>query len=145
MSQIMKTLLNRMGFGNIYQASDGADALKIFKSTALDVILVDWEMPYLNGIDFVRMVRTSTDSPNPYIPIIMVSGYSELSRIVEARDAGVNEFIVKPISASLVYSRLATIIEKPRPYVHAKPFFGPCRRRKAMENFQGPDRRANAA
>ena len=49
MSQIMKTLLNRMGFGNIYQASDGADALKIFKSTALDVILVDWEMPYLNG------------------------------------------------------------------------------------------------
>ena len=78
------------------------------------------------------MVRSGEDSPNPYVPIIMLTGHTELHRVCEARDAGVNEFLAKPISAKALYSRVASIIEFPRPFIRTKSYFGPCRRRRNL-------------
>ena len=70
---------------------DAAEAFKKLKSTGADLILTDWRMEPLDGLDFVRLVRKARDTPNPYIPIITVTGHTETSRVKEARDAGVTE------------------------------------------------------
>ena len=89
-----------------------------------DVIIVDWQL------DFVRLVRTAKDSPNPYVSIIMPSGYTEYGRVIEARDAGANEFLAKPISAKALYQRFAAIIDNPRLFIRTKHYFRPDRRRQ---------------
>jgi DNA-binding response OmpR family regulator len=90
-------------------------------------------------------VRTAKDSPNPYVPIIMLSGFTEHRRITEARDAGINEFLAKPISAKSIYQRVATIIDNPRPFIRAKNFFGPDRRRQNLGPPRNvPERRQDA-
>lgn len=141
MRAIIKVILTGLGFVRIFEAEDGAEAFRVFRGSSVDVALIDWEMPILNGIEFVRMIRTSDESPNPFAPLIMVSGHSERRRVVEARDAGVNEFIVKPVSAQLVYSRLVSVIERPRPFIRVNHFFGPDRRRRRPDSFRGNERR----
>ena len=142
MRKIVRILLQGLGVRNVIEAEDGVDAFREFRTRSVDIILVDWEMPILDGIEFIRMVRSSSDSPNPFVSMIMLSGHSEFKRIVEARDAGVNEYVVKPLSAQTLYTRLVSIIEKPRPFVRTKQFFGPDRRRKISDKFGGNERRS---
>jgi len=86
-------------------------------------------MELLDGLDFVRLVRTAKDSSNPYVPIIMLSGYTEYGRVIEASDAGMNEFLAKPISAKALYQRFAANIDNLRPFIRTKHYFRPDRRR----------------
>ncbi len=103
-------------------------------------------MEPLDGLDFVRLVRTAKDSANPYVPIIMLTGYTEYRRVVEARDAGVNEFLAKPISARALYQRFASIIDNPRSFIKTKNYFGPDRRRQNLSAPRGvPERRKDTA
>ena len=136
MTRLVCEILNAIGIRNVVAVSDGAKAFKELKHFLADVIIVDWNMQPLDGLDFVRLVRTAKDSPNPYIPIIMLSGFTEYRRITEARDAGVNEYLAKPISAKAIYQRFVSIIDNPRPFIRTKNFFGPCRRRQDL----GPPR-----
>ena len=94
----------------------------------------------MDGLEFTRKVRLSRESPNVFTPIIMVSGHSERGRIIAARDTGVNEFVVKPISAQSLFDRIQAVIERPRPFVRVKRYFGPDRRRKTVEHG-GEERR----
>lgn len=80
-------------------------------------------------------------STHPFVPVIMVTGHSEKSRVYEALNAGVNEFLVKPVSAKGLYSRLISVIERPRPFVRSKTFFGPDRRRRADPTYRDAERR----
>jgi DNA-binding response OmpR family regulator len=112
--------------------------MRLFKP---DLILVDWVMAPIDGIEFVRMVRMAKDSFNPYVPIIMLTGYTEVRRVEEARDVGVNEFLAKPISAKSLYMRIAKIIREPRPFVRTKTYFGPDRRRLVTREYKGKERR----
>ena len=89
------------------------------------------------------MVRTSPNSPNPFVPIIMLTGYTHVDHVRQARDAGVNEFLAKPVSVKAILTRLISVIEHPRPFVRTKYYFGPCRRRRVDDEYQGPERRAN--
>src|ERR1700761_9036360 len=88
------------------------------------------------------MLRNSPDSKNPYLPIVMMTGHSEKSRVVEARDAGVTEFIAKPLTAKSVLERLQAVIYRPRPFVRTATYFGPDRRRRDDPAHVGPWRRA---
>ena len=142
MRKLVTALLHALGFKQVREAIDGADAFKEMKLSPPDIVICDWVMSPLDGIDFVRLIRTAPDSPNPYVPIIMLTGHSEKHRVTEARDAGVNEFLIKPISAKSLYSRIYTIIEKPRPFIKTKTYFGPDRRRKKDSKYKGPERRA---
>src|ERR1700761_7580061 len=88
------------------------------------------------------MLRNSPDSKNPYLPIVMMTGHSEKSRVVEARDAGVTEFVAKPLTAKSVLERLQAVIYRPRPFVRTANYFGPDRRRREDPAYGGPWRRA---
>jgi len=144
MTALVVEILLALNVRDVVSVSDAAKAFTELKHFCPDVILVDWNMQPLDGLDFVRLVRTAKDSPNPFVPIIMLSGYTEYRRVTEARDAGVNEFLAKPISAKSIYQRMISIIDNPRPFIRTKNYFGPCLRRQD----QGPplgkaDRRAD--
>jgi len=143
MRHLMKTILRSLGVGTIAEADDGSDALKLLRTIPADVVFTDWMMEPLDGPDLTRMVRTGSDIDNPFVPIIMLTGHSEMGRVVEARDAGVTEFLAKPVSADKVYHRLQQIIERPRTFIKTRRYTGPDRRRKAVD-YTGKERRKDA-
>lgn len=98
-------------------------------------------MEPLDGLEFTRLIRTDKNSPNPMVPIILLTGHTEMSRVVEARDTGINEFLAKPISARGLYSRICMIIEDPRAFVRTDNYFGPDRRHQSNSGFGGVERR----
>jgi two-component system chemotaxis response regulator CheY len=144
MTVVLRGVLRALGCRNTVIASDGAQALKMMRLANPDIVITDWEMQPIDGVEFAKMVRTASDSTNPLVPIIMLSGHSEARRVLAARDAGINEFVVKPVSASNLLSRIQSVIERPRPFIKTKTFFGPDRRRKQLP-YAGPDRRAGGA
>lgn len=142
MRLIIKSILLALGCKHIKEAGDGAVAFKEMQNFPCDLIIVDWYMEPLDGLDFVRLVRTAKDSRNPYVPIIMLSGFTEYRRVAEARDAGVNEFLAKPVSVESLGNRIKSLINNPRPFIRTKNYFGPCRRRTNMGPPKGmADRR----
>jgi len=140
MRALVKTILHALGSKNCHEAGDGADAFKELRHFPADIIICDWNMSPLDGLDFVKLVRTGGDSPNPFVPIIMLTGHTEMAKVLEARDSGVHEFLAKPISARSLYSRIRTIIERPREFIKAKYYFGPDRRRSESK-WSGAERR----
>jgi PleD family two-component response regulator len=146
MRVIIKSIMHALGCRHVREAGDAAAAFKEMQSFPADVVVVDWHMEPLDGLDFVRLIRTAKDSPNPFVPIIMLSAYTEHRRVAEARDAGVNEFLAKPISAAGMARRIVAIINNPRQFISTRKYFGPCRRRKDVGPPRGtPDRRVQSA
>jgi CheY-like chemotaxis protein len=143
MRKLVVTILQAFGAAQIYECADGQSAWSIARETNPDVVFVDWMMDGMSGIELARMMRTSPASPNPFVPIVMLTGYTKLDHVIQARDAGVNEFLAKPVSVKAILSRLISVIEHPRPYVRTKGYFGPCRRRHARDEYSGPERRTN--
>lgn len=140
MRVILKNVLYALGVKDITEAGTGDDALKILQTTGIDIVFADNLMEPMNGIELVRKIRAGENDINPFTPVIMVSGYSDLVHIMEARDAGINEFLAKPVSAKLVYMRICSVIENPRSFVSSEEFFGPDRRRRKLQ-IEGADRR----
>ncbi|MBC8241930.1 MAG: response regulator [Alphaproteobacteria bacterium] len=141
MRALVKSILHALGVRSVHEAIDGADAFKELRHFPADLIICDWNMEPLDGLDFVRLVRTGADSPNPYVSIIMLTGHTELNRVLEARDTGVHEFLAKPISAKKLYSRIKAIIEHERKFIKAGRYFGPDRRRRVDPSYSGGERR----
>jgi len=142
MRSLIRTVLRVLGCDHVAEAANGIEVLRLLKAGQNpDTIITNWEMPKLDGITLIRMIRDPNESPNPYVPIIMVSAYSEEHRVIQARDAGVSEFLAKPISAQLLYERIVTTIEHPRPFVKSEGFFGPDRRHRQDPLYAGTERR----
>lgn len=142
MRAIVTTVLVGVGVRHLRESRDGAEALEALREWPADVAIVDFQMFPIDGVEFTRMVRNSPSSKNPYLPIVMMTGHSERSRVVEARDAGVTEFVAKPLTAKAVLERLQAVIYHPRSFVRAGGYFGPDRRRKEDATYTGPWRRA---
>ena len=140
---LLRTILHTFGIRDIMEAGDGADALKILRIFPADVVITDWMMETIDGIELTRLIRTGEDSQNPFVPIVMLTGHTETKRVQEARDVGVTEFLAKPISSKMVYHRLVQLIERPRAFVKTRRFTGPDRRRK-FSRVDGPERRTDA-
>ena len=141
MRRILRTLLHGFGAREVYEAEDGAGGLEAFTQYMPDIVLTDWVMPIFDGLELAQMIRQPGANSNPYVPIIMLTGHSEKKRVVSARDAGITEFLAKPISAKALYERILNIVANPRPFVKTKDYFGPDRRRNANPNYVGPERR----
>jgi CheY-like chemotaxis protein len=141
MRRIVRALLHGFGVREAYEAEDGAAGLEAFSSFSPDIVITDWAMPIIDGVELARMIRQPETSSNPYAPIIMITGHAEKRRVFEARDAGVNEFLVKPISAKGLYQRIVSVVVHPRPFIRTASYFGPCRRRIPPNQFVGMDRR----
>jgi two-component system chemotaxis response regulator CheY len=141
MRRILRMLLHSYGSREVYEAEDGAAGLDAFNHYLPDIVITDWVMPIFDGLEVTRIIRQDGTNPNPYVPIIMLTGYSEKKRVVAARDAGVTEFLAKPISSQALYQRILSVVANPRPFVKAKGYFGPDRRRNVNPNYMGPQRR----
>ena len=143
MRTIVRQILKGTGVNDVREAHDGMEAFEILRQYAADIVLIDYNMTPMDGIEFTRMLRTASDSTNPYLPVIMITGHSETSRVVQARDAGVNEFVVKPLNATSLLARLQSVIMHPRPFIRCAGYLGPDRRRKTKADYHGPFRRAS--
>jgi two-component system, chemotaxis family, chemotaxis protein CheY len=141
MRRIMRSLLHGLGTREVYEAEDGAAGLEAFTQYGPDIVITDWVMPIFDGLELVRMIRQPGANANPYVPIIMLTGHSEKNRVLRARDAGITEFLAKPISTTALYERILTLVANPRPFIRTKTYFGPDRRRTAGVNYLGPERR----
>ena len=143
MRAIAAAVLHSADIRNVHEAAEGATAFDLLRRHPIDLAIVDFNMFPLDGVEFTRLVRTSPDSPNPFLPIIMMTGHSERSRVYEARDAGVTEFIVKPLTAKAVLDRINAVIMRPRAFIKTDDYVGPCRRRRETSDYAGPFRRAS--
>lgn len=143
MRKLVRSILAALGARSVREAADVESAYKDLALYPIDIVICDWQMEPVNGLDFVRKLRNDKDSANPLIPIIMLSAYSEMSRVTEARDCGVNEFVVKPVSAKSLYARIKEIIKNPRAFVQTDNYFGPDRRRHQAK-YESAERRGTA-
>ena len=141
MRAIVATILKSAGITDLREAANGTQALLMLKQWPVDVAFIDYQMSPMDGLELTRKLRDQGSSPCPYLPIIMMTGYAERPRVVEARDAGVTEFLVKPITAKAVLDRLNVALFKPRPFVQSENYFGPTRRRSTPDG-ETPQRRA---
>jgi two-component system, chemotaxis family, chemotaxis protein CheY len=141
MRGIVVAILRGAGFTRVKEACDGAHALEEMRAGIPDIIVCDLNMNPIDGLEFTRMLRTAPDSPNPFVPIIMMTGHTERSKVTAARDAGANELVAKPISAKTLLERIVSVIDRPRPFVRSPHYTGPCRRRASDNDYSGPKRR----
>lgn len=141
MMELLKSILGTFGIKNIYTGKNGEEGFKAFCNYQPDLIITDWMMRPVDGISLTRRVRNDPLSPNQFTPVILMTGFTEKRRVMQARDAGITEFLVKPFNARDLYRRISQIIEKPRQFVRSEDFFGPDRRRKQGKEFVGPFRR----
>lgn len=140
---LLAQILRALGITQTFEAGDGVEGLAALRNHAIDIVLTDLAMEPMNGIDFVRSLRTGAESPGPMIPVIMITGHATMKRLQEARDAGVNEFMGKPITARGVIERLAQVVDHARPFIRTDHYFGPDRRRRNDPSHEGPWRRSS--
>ncbi len=137
---LLRCLLRAGGVISITEAETAPDAIEIMRAQPVDLVIVDWMMQPIDGLAFTRMVRCP-ESPNPYVPLLMLTAHTEMSRVALARDAGVSGFVRKPISASVLYQRMSAALTDMRAFIRTDDFFGPDRRHGQMPDYAGPFRR----
>ncbi len=138
------SLMNMFGFKQVHGAKSADEGYALYRQHNHDMVITDWLMEPKDGLDFIRMIRRREDSPNKYVPVILMTGYSDQPRVETARDMGVTEFLMKPYSARDMYARIVQVVEKPRQFVDTGEFFGPDRRRRKNFSFIGDDKRADS-
>jgi CheY-like chemotaxis protein len=125
MRRVTRSLLQAIGVKTIHEAADGCSGLEAIVRWTPDVVILDWSMPRPDGPEFVRQVRSPGRFPHPDVPIIMLTAHGERSRVVEAVQLGVNEFLVKPVSSAALLARLVSILGSPRRMVKKGDYYGP--------------------
>jgi len=141
MRTIVSAMLRSIGITQIREASDGAEALGLCKDWRPDLIIMDLVMDQLDGLETARLIRTAKDSAVPHVPIIMMSGHADRRTVMEARDAGINEFVVKPMTAKALIDRITKLVNSDRAWIKCKNYTGPDRRRKHPPAYSGVMRR----
>ncbi len=131
MRKVVRAMLLSIGVCEIHDAPDGEAGLELIRRIAPDVVILDWQMPGLDGPAFVRLVRSPGAFPYPNVPIIMLTGHGERSRVVEAVKIGVNEFLLKPVSVKALHDRMVSVLTKPREVVKSGDYYGPVPRKLA--------------
>ncbi|ALK10553.1 response regulator [Blastochloris viridis] len=133
MRKLVRNILTNIGVKTTLEAADGLAGIEAIRMFAPDIVVLDWEMPLLNGAELVRIVRSPGVFPQPDIPIIMLTGHVERWRIVEATRLGVHEFLKKPVSGKALLERIISILANPRPMVRLGDYYGPEPRRSVPD------------
>lgn len=139
---LVKAMLRGFGADQLYDAQTIDAAQRRMKITPCDILILDYMLGAEEGVTFARWLRNDPDSPAPYTPIILLTGHADRAKIIAARDAGVNEFCVKPVTPADLMKRIVWVIDRARPFVRSQTYFGPDRRRHDDPNYRGPERRA---
>jgi two-component system chemotaxis response regulator CheY len=111
MRRIVKNLLKQLGFENIDEAEDGVQALSKLKGGNYGLVVSDWNMPNMEGIDLLRNVRKEA-APLKDVPFLMVTAEAEKEKVIEAIKAGVDNYVVKPFTADILKEKLEKIADK---------------------------------
>ncbi|MEM1286981.1 MAG: response regulator [Pseudomonadota bacterium] len=135
MCRLIRTMLNGFGMRGVLEAHDGAEALEQLNTTAVDLMILDWEMPILDGAELVGLIR-KPNHPLRYMPIIVLTAYSTESRAKMAMSLGVNDVLIKPCSPRSLYERVIDCVINPRPFVKSDDYFGPRHRADAAMQRQ---------
>lgn len=140
MQLIIKNLLAAMDIVDYQSCLNAKNAIGMMKENPPNLVITDLKLENLNGFELIRQIRKGEANVDPYIPILVLSSKTELSTVIEARNAGATEFLAKPVSMGSFYDRLVWMVENPRPFIKSKGFIGPDRRR-AMRGYEGLERR----
>jgi CheY-like chemotaxis protein len=140
---IVRTILRAFGIHDVVEAADGQEALKVLGERHIDVVITDLVMEPMNGVDFTRRLRMPRNGLNPYVPVLMVSGHTDMANVKEAIAAGVTEFLTKPIVPANLEARLLSVVRTPKKRVTTKTYCGPDRRRSGRNATQHHRRSAD--
>src|SRR5262249_11151146 len=113
MRRIVKNLLQELGYQNIQEADDGSTALPMLKAGRFDFLITDWNMPNMPGLELLKAVRA--DAKLAQLPVLMVTAEAKREQIVEAAQAGVSGYIIKPFTAQVLSEKLAKILQARTP------------------------------
>jgi CheY-like chemotaxis protein len=130
MRRLTRTMLVNLGAKSVLEASDGLAALEAIRTCDPDVMLLEWDMPVLDGMEVMRIVRSPGVFPRPNLPIIMLTSRSERTAVAQALRAGAHEFLLKPTSPQALRDRLTSILVNPRPMVKLGDYYVPQPRRQ---------------
>jgi two-component system chemotaxis response regulator CheY len=143
MQKLIRDVLVALGFIKIFTVSNGNKALEIIAHEDIDLVICDWRMPGMSGVELVKKIRNLPVLKKSFISIIMLTGNAEMSDIKEARDTGITEYLIKPFRVKDLCARIIEIIEHPREFVISEQYKGPSRRRKQGKAPDGLERRKN--
>jgi CheY-like chemotaxis protein len=129
MRRLTRAMLMNLGARVVIEAVDGLAALEAIRTCDPDVMFLDWDLPVLDGMEVIRIVRSPGVFPRPNLPIVMLTQRSERSCVVKALRAGVHEFLIKPTSPQALQDRITSIMMKPRAMVKLGDFYVPEPRR----------------
>ncbi len=141
MFELTKSVLTSFGIHQVYAAFEHNQGFQAVCNLNPDLVILDWTGPPLDSMALVKKIRSDPDSPNPFVPIILMSGYSQKERVLKARDSGITTFMAKPYTAKALYQRIEQLVEKPRQFVKSDHYFGPDRRSLRKEEYKGAERR----
>jgi len=141
MLSILRTALNELGVVNLRESNAPDDAFQMFQEHPADLIFSNW-VPGRDELNFLNKIRDPDKSGNPFVPIIIVTAYSEQANVAAARDLGMTEFLATPVSVKSIYERICSVIKDKRVFIKEKKYFGPDRRRHKKAGFAGENRRS---
>ena len=141
MQTLIQEVLKQLGFTSLTATASGRAAIELLERFDFDLVISDWRMKDMDGIDIIRFVRRDPKARYFRIPIILLTGNTEAHYVLQARDAGVNEYIIKPFTAEQLARRIRNLIEKPRGFVAAPIYSGPDRRHRRAAPPVGQERR----
>jgi CheY-like chemotaxis protein len=150
-AKIMSAILRDLSVGNVILARDGVEAIESLKASvdpnerSVDMIISDMVMSPIDGQILLKWVRQGRESPDRFLPFIMMSGAADSETVREARDQGANEFLAKPFSAESVVKLVLKIINQPRQFVATRDYFGPDRHRHIENEIETERRYADEA
>ena len=140
MRRLMRSVVREMNIRMVTEASATEETYGLLAGKPFDIAFIEWS-PDFDGIAIVRQLRRDIKAASRYVPVVVMSAYTEMQHVIDARDAGSNEFLAKPFTARLIYSRIQALIENHRPFIKCKVYFGPDRRRKKSPPPDGWERR----
>ena len=120
-------ILNEIPVAHVETAEDGADAIAKLRAFAADIVICDLHMVPLDGIEFTRLLRGAHDSPNPYLPVLMLTADATEAQLKNAMGAGVNEFMSKPVKMAALRRKIHDIFTRPRVYLRDGRYVKPLR------------------
>ena len=141
MRGVVADSLRRLTVTNVTAAASAMEAYTVGRTFKPDIIFVDWDAGRMSGLEFTREVRRNTTGMSRETPIILLAGVIDHDQLMAARQSGINEFLLKPVSAAGVLSRIEEVVLRPRKFIDSRNYVGPCRRRKEDTSYAGPWRR----
>lgn len=150
MRRLLRGILESLGIKQVRDVENGMVALNDSRLNLPDVIITDMMMAPIDGLEFSRMLRDDPTHPATRVPVMMITGFAEKQTVEAARDAGVSEFLAKPVTVDGVEARLRSVVENPRAFIRSNSFAGPDRRRRQVpvpdeDKRRAEDGAANAA